>query len=60
VPLGYGRLRVGSKVIGTEVFYIDIEDYSMESFLDYTVDVDSTSFDGAPTKRLQLENLGFN
>jgi len=60
VPLGYGRLRVGSKVIGTEVFYIDIEDYSMENFLDYTVNVDSTSLDGAPTKRLQLENLGFN
>ena len=60
VPLGYGRLRVGSKVIGTEVFYIDIEDYSMESFLDYTVNVDSISPDGAPTKRLQLENLGFN
>jgi len=58
VPLGYGRLRVGTKVVGTEISYVDTEDYSMERFL---VDrIGPNDYEGAPTKSLKVQNLGFN
>lgn len=60
VPLGYGRLRIGTKVIGTEISYVDIEDYSMEKFLQDQVDLYSSEYEGAPSKYQKVVNLGFN
>jgi predicted phage tail protein len=58
VPLGYGRLRIGTKVVGTEISYVKIEDYSMERFL--LGRVGPNDHEGAPTKSLKVQNLGFN
>lgn len=60
VPLGYGRLRIGTKVIGTEISYVDIEDYSMEKFLQDQVDLYSYEYEGADSKYQKVVNLGFN
>jgi len=57
VPLGYGRLRIGSRVIGTKTSYVDIEDYSMENFLLNELGTSNEDFIGDTVKVI---NLGYD